>query len=85
MKTLPVVNRDQSTALFAPVFFILFLNESADSLLLYQFEILYHAHFIVISVPVIYTSDLHAGIPVAFETKNRIFFYGMIDSGTLGE
>jgi hypothetical protein len=66
------VNGDQTTALRTTIFFVLLRNEFADSHFLNIFQIVFHAHSVVISISIVNTIDLLAWILTAFKTKDGI-------------
>jgi hypothetical protein len=61
------------------MFLILFINESADSHFPNIFQIVFHTHSVVVSISIINTIDLFAGVLVAFKTKGGIAFGYMIN------
>jgi|WetSurMetagenome_2_1015567.scaffolds.fasta_scaffold462669_1 hypothetical protein len=65
----PVVNRDQSGALWATVFIVLLFNEYTDPFFPDTLQIFLHAHVVAFPIPIVNPIDLFAGIPVAFITK----------------
>jgi hypothetical protein len=68
-KALFIVNRDQATAFWATVFFVVFFCKLFNPYLMDTFQIILHTHFVIISIPVVHTIDLFARILVAFKTK----------------
>jgi hypothetical protein len=82
VKTLSVVNRDESPASCTTVFLILFIDKPADPHFLNGCEILFHAHMIVITVTHVNPFDLSAGVLLTFETEGGIPPGNMIDART---
>jgi hypothetical protein len=83
LETFPVMSGNYAAAARTTIFPVLCLDKCRHSLLLDEFQIVYHAHCIIISVSLIKVPELPAGILAAFKTKCDVSFCDVLVSRTV--